>query len=196
MSTSYTDLQLDTLREVANIGSGTASTALAALLGRPIDISAPAAHALPLREALEAVGEPATEVVSVAIPVAGDIPSLMLALATTGHGARLAELLGAGGDADVARSALAEVGNILGTHYLTSLHQMTGLALAPLPPRLAAGSLGTVVRDALAAPGGETGLCLFIGSELVVEGESCSLSFLYVPGADGADELLARLGMA
>jgi len=195
MSTSYTDLQLDTLREVANIGSGTASTALAALLGRPIDISAPAAHALPLREALEAVGEPATEVVSAPIPVAGDIPSLMLALVTTGHAVRLAELLGAAGDADVARSALAEVGNILGTHYLTSLHQMTGLALAPQPPRLAAGSLGTVVRDALTAPGGE-GLCLFIGSELVVEGESCSLSFLYVPGAEGADELLARLGMA
>jgi chemotaxis protein CheD len=35
VSSRYTDLQLDALRELANIGSGTAATALSALLGRP-----------------------------------------------------------------------------------------------------------------------------------------------------------------
>ena len=39
--TRYTDLQLDALRELANIGSGTASTALSSMLGRSVDITVP-----------------------------------------------------------------------------------------------------------------------------------------------------------
>ena len=35
--TRYSDLQLDALRELANIGSGNAATALSGLLGRPIN---------------------------------------------------------------------------------------------------------------------------------------------------------------
>jgi hypothetical protein len=36
---------------------------------------------------------------------------------------------------------------------------------------------------------------LFIDTELRVEGESCALSFLFVPGAAAAAELLSRLGV-
>ena len=47
MSSQYTEMQLDALRELANIGSGTASTALSGMLGRSVDISVPKAQALP-----------------------------------------------------------------------------------------------------------------------------------------------------
>ena len=44
----YSDLQLDALRELANIGSGKASTALSSMLGRSVDITVPSAFsALP-----------------------------------------------------------------------------------------------------------------------------------------------------
>ncbi len=48
MSTDYTDLQLDALRELANIGSGNAATALADMLGRSVELAVPRALALPL----------------------------------------------------------------------------------------------------------------------------------------------------
>ena len=51
----YTEVQLDALRELANIGSGTASTALSGMLGRSVDVSVPNAQALPF--ALSALGE-------------------------------------------------------------------------------------------------------------------------------------------
>ena len=54
----YSDLQLDALRELANIGSGTAGTALSGLLGCPIELSVPSASALELADAVEAAGEP------------------------------------------------------------------------------------------------------------------------------------------
>ena len=58
MPNRYTDLQLDALRELANIGSGTAGTALSSLLGSTIELSVPSASALELAEAVEAAGAP------------------------------------------------------------------------------------------------------------------------------------------
>ena len=60
MSTHYTDLQLDALRELANIGSGTASTALSTMLGRSVDISVPSASVLPMAEAVSSIGNAET----------------------------------------------------------------------------------------------------------------------------------------
>ena len=71
MSSPYSDQQLDALRELANIGSGNAGTALSSLLGRPVDISVPSASALPLNEAVEATGDPETLVTGVVLPVFG-----------------------------------------------------------------------------------------------------------------------------
>ena len=48
MTPRLTDLQLDALRELANIASGTAATALSQMLGQEVDISVPRALALPL----------------------------------------------------------------------------------------------------------------------------------------------------
>src|SRR5215210_7036107 len=52
--TSFTTFQLDALRELANIGSGTAGTALSQMLGRSVDISVPNAFVLPLAEVVDA----------------------------------------------------------------------------------------------------------------------------------------------
>jgi chemotaxis protein CheC len=48
MPKSYPEVHLDALREIANIGSGTAATALSSMLGRPVDISVPKAPDRPM----------------------------------------------------------------------------------------------------------------------------------------------------
>ena len=64
-ATTLTTFQLDALRELANIGSGTAGTALSQMLGRSVDISVPNALVLPLAEAVEAVGDAEEDVTGV-----------------------------------------------------------------------------------------------------------------------------------
>lgn len=73
MSPAYTELQLDALRELANIASGTAATALSQMLGREIGLSVPRAQALALADAVDAAGDPAETVNGVALPLEGDI---------------------------------------------------------------------------------------------------------------------------
>ena len=191
----YTDLQLDALRELANIGSGSAATALSQMLGRPIDVSVPSALALPLADAVDAAG-PADEVVTgVVLPVFGDLEAMVLMLFPPADATTLCELLGVDPDSEVGLSALGEIGNILGSAYIGALGTMTGLALEPKPPATATDMLGAVVASILAASAHATDLALLLDSHLVVEGAECTFSFMLVPSEEGVSELLERLGL-
>jgi len=193
--TKYTDLQLDALRELANIGSGTASTSLSAMLGRSVDISVPTAEALPFAEAVDAVGPAERVVTGVAIGVKGDMTATVLLLLGEGDAATLCGLLGVDPDDELAISALAEIGNIVGASYLNALGAMTGLELEPEPPQSATDMLAAIVASVLAGRAGADDLALVLDSDLTVAGEDCSISFLLVPTAGGVQELLTRLGL-
>src|SRR5688500_13277831 len=129
MSSPYTALQLDALRELANIGSGTAGTALSQMLGRPVDISVPNALALPLAEAVEAVGDPEADVTGIVLPLVGDMDAIVVLVFPVADAASLCGLLGVEAGTEIGLSALSEIGNILGASYVGSLSAMTGLHL-------------------------------------------------------------------
>ena len=196
MTPRYTDMQLDALRELANIASGTAATALSQMLGRDVELNVPRALALPLADAVEAAGSPGETVSGVVIPVEGDLQALVLLLFPLEHAATLCRLLGVEPGTEVGDSALSEIGNILGTSYLNALASMTGLALGPCPPHLTTDLLGAIVASLLAATAGEADMALVLDSELDVADEACSMSFLLLPTAGGVADLLAPLGLA
>ena len=191
----YTELQLDALRELANVGAGNAGTALSGLLGRSVDIDVPRAAALSIAEAVAVVGEAHQRVSAVTLDVVGDIEPFVLLIFGEQTAAVMCRLLGVTGDGEDAQSALSEIGNILGSSYVNALAQLTGLELEPAPPRLVSGDLQDVVANAVAAREAGGATALLLDSELSIEGESCALSFLLLPGADGVALLLGRLGV-
>jgi len=195
MNVRYDEQQLDALRELASIGSGTAATALAQMLGRPVELAVPRALALPLADALDAVGEPDAMVASVVLPVGGDAEIVVLLLFSYSCAASLCELLGVEPRSELGDSALGEIGNVLGASAVGALAQMTGLALEPQPPHVLHDMLGAVVASVLAATAGDLDLALVLDAELGVEEAACGLSFLLLPTSGGAAELLGRLGL-
>jgi chemotaxis protein CheC len=195
--TTYSDLQIDALRELANIGSGTAATALSGMLGTPVDISVPNPLLLPLNDAVEAVGPVDAEVTGVAIGIVGDMEATVLMLFTPETANVLCPMLGVEAGTEIALSALQEIGNVLGASYTGALGMMTGLELEPVPPQAAHDMLGSIVSSVLLAPGEDRDAVLLLDSDLTVEGgDECSPSFMFIPSAGGVDELLQRLGMA
>jgi chemotaxis protein CheC len=195
VSTQYTDLQLDALRELANIGSGNASTALSSMVGRSVDISVPNVRLLPLAEAVEATGDAESEITGIVLGVTGDLEATVLLLVPPADAATMCRMLGVEPDDEFAPSALGEIGNVVGTSYINALAAMTGLDIEPTPPATATDMLGAIVESVLAnhAEGGD--VALMLDSELEVEGEDCSVSFVLVPNQGGVDQLLERLGM-
>ena len=196
MSTQYTELQLDALRELANIGSGTASTALSSLLGRSVDISVPNAKALPFAEAVDAAGRAEQDITGIVLGIVGDMQGTVLLLVPPADADAMCRMLGVEPDDEVALSALGEIGNIVGTSYINALAGMTGMDLEPTPPATATDMLGALVGSVLAGHAHAGDTALMLDSNLVVEGEDCSISFLLVPNQGGVEVLLSRLGLS
>jgi chemotaxis protein CheC len=192
----YTELQLDALRELANIGSGTASTALSGMLGRSVDISVPKALALPLGEAVEAVGDAEAEVTGIVLGINGEMQGTVLLLVPPADADAMCRMLGVEPDDEFALSALGEIGNIVGTSYINALAGMTGMEIEPTPPATATDMLGAIVESVLAGAAITGDVALLLDSNLVVEGEDCSISFLLVPDQGGVELLLERLGLS
>jgi len=193
--TQYTDMQLDALRELANIGSGTASTALSSMLGRSVDITVPSARVLPMADAVGSIGDPEAEATGIALGVVGEMPATVLLLFSPNDAAQMCGFLGVEAGTELGESALMEIGNIVGASYINALGQMIGMELEPTPPAAATDMLGAIVETVLAERAGSGDVALLLDSNLVVEGEDCSVSFLLVPDQGGVDQMLKRLGV-
>lgn len=196
MTPRYTELQLDALRELANIASGNAATALAQMLGREVELNVPRVLALSLADAVDACGSPDEATTSVVIPLDGDIDGVVLLLIDPQGAEALCRLLGVDAWDEIGESALREIGNILGTSCLNALASMTGLHLEPRPPHLTTDMLGAIVSSLALSQTASTELVLVLDSELSVADEPCSISFVLLPTEGGVSDLLAPLGLA
>ena len=194
-SARYSDLQLDALRELANVGSGTAGTALSSLLGRAVDISVPTAAALDLADAVDAAGAAEDVVWAVVVGVAGDLEATALLVFSEADAEAVGGLLGVEPDSEQGRSALEEIGNILVASYVGALGSMTGFVLDLRPPASARDMLAAVVATVIAARSDGRDVAIMLDSELKVEHEAIALSFMLLPTPEGVAELLQRIGL-
>jgi len=196
VATDFTELQLDALRELANIGAGTAATALSQMLGQEVTLSVPRALALPLADAVAAAGPPEDVVTSVVIPLEGDLDALVLLLISTEDAQTLCGLLGVEAGTEVGDSALSEIGNILGASYMNSLAAMTGLELLLCPPQLATDPLASIVASVLAEAAAGTDTALMLDTALDLASHPCALGVMLIPISGSVRTLLAPLGLA
>ena len=196
VSRSLSETQLDALRELANIASGTAATALSQMLAREVEISVPRALALAPADAVDECGDPEQHVAGVVVPIQGDIDGIVLLLIPYEQAEILCALLGVEAHTEVGDSALREIGNILATSYLNGLGAMTRMELEPSPPQLHTDMLAAIVSSLLIGTAGTDDLALVLDSELDVSGDPCSISFLLLPTSGQINDLLAPLGLA
>ena len=196
METTFTEVQLDALRELGNIGSGRAATALSSLLGRAIDVTVPTALALPLADVIDELGHPGEQATGVVLPIVGELDAVVLLLFGRTDAERICSLLGVEAATEIGRSALNEVANIVGTAYINALGAITGLQLEPAPPQAATDTLRAIVERVIAERTAAHDVALLLDSDLLVENEACSFSFVLVPTTASVGELLGRLGLA
>lgn len=193
---AYGEPQLDALRELANIGSGTAATSLSAMVGRSVSISVPRALVLPLADLVAEVGPPEALVAAVELPLGGELQATALLVFARPDADALCKMLDVDPRSEIGVSALAEIGNILGSGYAQALGLMTGLAIRPGLPQTSFDMLGAVVSSALAPRAQESDVALLLDSEISVSaGCDCELTFLLVPESSGVDEILEHVGL-
>jgi chemotaxis protein CheC len=193
-SLGFTPLQQSALREIANIGSGHAATALSQLLGRPVEISYSEALLTVLAEAIDRIGAPMSRSALVDTPIQADGGTVLLVFPDD-TGEQLCQLLGTNLEEEMGRTALQEVGNILATSYLNAIVEMTGMELEPEPPTVEIDLLGQLLSQSAASSGSPTDPTVLMRSQLTVEASTAKFSFLFVPRIGSVETLLDRLGV-
>ncbi|MGD0565937.1 MAG: chemotaxis protein CheC [Candidatus Goldiibacteriota bacterium] len=139
---TLTDIQMDALKEVGNIGAGHAATALSQLIKKKIMISVPEVKVIKTQDIEHLLGEPNTLVAGIIMNVLGDISSKIVLLLTRESALSLVDMLlqkPVGSTkvlSEVGNSAIKETGNILAGAYMNSLNEFLGLMLLPSVPNL------------------------------------------------------------
>jgi chemotaxis protein CheC len=190
----FNELQQSALREIANIGSGHAATALSQLLGRPVEIGYSEALLTVLAEAIDRIGAPMSRSAVVDTPIKADGGTVLLVFPDD-TGEQLCQLLGTSLTDEIGLTALQEVGNILATSYLNAIVEMTGMELEPEPPTVEVDLLGQLLSQSGASGGSPTDPTVLMRSQMTVEASTAKFSFLFVPRIGSVETLLDRLGV-
>jgi len=180
-------LQIDALREVANIGAGHAATALSQLTNRRIMISVPQLNIAPLEEVPELLGHPQDVVAAVLMHMLGDLTGRTLLLFPEATGRRLCDILlrrppGATTSYDaLEQSCLKEAGNILSGAYMNALSDFMGMLLLPSVPSLVVDLCGAVLTTACLNFSHERDFMLCVETAFHLDAEGLHGHFLLLP---------------
>jgi chemotaxis protein CheC len=192
------DIQLDALREVANIGCGHAVNALARLVGgRTVNLSVPRAVLAGASEVAEWLGGGDAPVVAAKLGMEGQLRGVLLLVLPTEDGAALTSLLLRREDApeEERESALSEAANIVASACLSAIGTLTGWKLLPTVPVLVRGEAGRVVADEVKAAEGDNRVVVLETRFSAVGESAVSGQMLLVLERESSKALLARLGV-
>ena len=187
-------LQVDALREIANIGAGHAATALSQMVGETVMISVPRISIARLEDMPPQVSEPEEPVAAVLMHMLGDLTGRTMLVFPKRTALRLAELLlrrpvvedardGSDDFNEMEQSAIKEAGNILSSAYMNALSDFMGMMLLPSPPALAVDMSSAVLTTAYLQFGNDRDYVFCVESEFVMLdiGERLRGFFLLLP---------------
>src|SRR5690625_2164693 len=155
------ELQLDALREVANMGAGHAATALSQLTQQRIEVDVPTIQVVPLEEVAGLTGYGDEVVAGVVMHILGDLAGRTVQILPAETAKRMAGILlqregvtFPDGFGELEQSALKEAGNILGGAYLNALADFLGMVVLTSVPGLAVDMASAVLMSSSVSAGG------------------------------------------
>ena len=190
------EIQKDALKEIGNICSGNAATALSQLLNKKISIVVPRILFIPIEEVPNAVGGADKLVVGLIFRVLGDIPSHILFIFSQKDALALASFMTQKPVSDgkviteLERSALKEIGVILANAYIGALSSFVGMGLVPSVPELIADMAGAIVDYILIELSDVYKFALLVESEFCEISASIKGHFFLIPNQIGLEIIL------
>ncbi len=196
---SFSVAQLDALKEVGNIGSGNAATALSQLLNRKIDMNLPAINIISFQDIFDKIGGEDL-VVGVIVRVLGDTPGSMLYVLDKDSALNIiTSLTGEVSEeiSEMGESALCEIGNIISGAYLNAMAMLTNLLIMPSVPAITTDMLGAILSTTFIESGQYDEYVLDIES-VFKQGENSEKiggHFYFIPVPGSLEKILNKLGV-
>jgi chemotaxis protein CheC len=194
---NLTPIQLDALKEVGNIGSGNAATALSQLLNRKIDMTVPAVNVVPFETIFSRIGGEEI-VIGVVVRVLGDTPGNILFIFEKEIALNLIETLLGHREEDInemGNSVLCEIGNIISGTFMNAIARFTNLLIMPSVPAVSYDMLGAILSTTFIEAGQFDDYVLDIETHFLDENTNISGHFYYIPMPGSLEKILNALGV-
>jgi chemotaxis protein CheC len=194
-------MEQSVVKELANIGLGHATTALANMTGRGFNMSIPYVEPMSLEEVPSRLGDPESLAVGITMPIAGEAEGHIVFIADWESAKSLWRMLLGMAPEDalsvgaLEASAMLEIGNIINSSFLSAIADMTGMRLESTPPLMGVDMAASILTSVVAEASLEEHYALAIRTEIHDEAGSFKGFFLYVPTLVGLKEAFRRLGL-
>lgn len=199
---TLSELQMDALREVGNIGAGHAATALSQMIGSPISLSNPTLELVEFSQVPMLVGGAERLVAASYCRLLGDIGGGMLLMAPRESALALIDLLHnreVGSTLSFGRDEemlLTHVSTILSSAYLAAIARLTDMNLMPAPPSFVLDMAGAILQVATLETGMRAQMALLVRTRFSDERTSVDVMLFFLPNPDDLGVILGRLGIA
>jgi chemotaxis protein CheC len=193
------EMQIEALKEVGNIGAGHAATALSSMLNEQVQIGTPSVEILPFANLAARVSRHGRIVSAVHMHVHGQAPCQIVVLFDKAQALGFVSIFtgltsGDEGISDpIIESTIKEVANIIGGAYLTALTELTGMSLIASVPAFSTGTTENAFLELLDVPGDQEVFYVQTGFENgrpVIAGE-----FILIPEKESIGPLLSVFGL-
>lgn len=199
---SFGLMEMSAIREMANIGLGHATTALATVTGRAFNMEIPNVETVAFENVPLMFGDPEEVAVGICMPIDGDITGHTAFLFPWASAQQLWNLLiGYAPETpdqidELSASAMLEIGNIVSSSFLNAISDLSGLKLHATPPMVSVDIVYTIAASIVAEAEMEDAVALALETRLFgLDDLDTTGYFLCVPTMGGLKKLFHALGI-
>lgn len=197
-----TDIHLDVLREIGNIGSGNASTALSGMINKTVLIEMPVVKTVTFQEAIDIAGGAERLVAGVMSRMTGGVEGMILLLMEQDFVNMTLSAFFGNSDNDILEldegkiSAISEIGNIMGGAYVNAISSMTGLTIGLEAPKFQVDMLGALMAVPAVELGDVGDKLLFIDKQIKIDSKSVKSNMMLIPTVKSLEDIMKKLGIS
>ncbi|MGD9579783.1 MAG: chemotaxis protein CheC [Vampirovibrionia bacterium] len=186
------DMKLDAIRELVNISSGNAATALAQMTSKKVDLDVPSVRYMDIMRIPDMIGGLEELMTCVAVITKGDINGFLVFIIDNESYLKLADVVSGGMDISP-ESVVAEVVNIINGSYLAALGEMLDFTIDVSPPETITSMMGSILSTFVSQLSMTTEDGILISSNLFVGDTRFKGYQLFLMEEDSLKMLLAKL---
>jgi chemotaxis protein CheC len=197
-----TSAKIDVLRELGNIGAGSATTALSVLLDSKLTMDTPVVKVLDFDDIADMVGGADVVVATVLTRFTGEVNGMTLFILELEEAKNLsATMLHKSYGEDfkefdyMDRSTLKEVGNILMSSYISSIGTLTGLSIKTDPPEICVDMVGAILSLPISVLGQVGDKALIIDSRFMDDNRPIDGFIMFVADDESFSNMFEALGI-
>lgn len=200
----YEDLSpthIDVLKEVGNIGSGNASAALSSMIQKTVAIEMPRVDILGFQEAIDNAGGAERVVAGVLSRMVGNVEGMILLLMEKDFANIILESFFGNKDNDLLhldeneKSALSEIGNIMGGAYVSAIGALTGIGFSLEAPQFQVDMLGALMSVPVIEFGEVGDKILSISKQMIIDNQSVKSNMMLIPTIGSLERIIRKLGI-